>query len=262
MAGNIIIKILETDPVGIKDIRLVGSTNYETFERLSVTRGRTAYDVYVITDTIGPAVQSYTALGNEESILIESAPVQSVQYVNVDGTPTAFSFTPDLRKEYRRSPLAEDRVRIAGDPLQPGQVVEIKYFHYNKLKEAQLQLTGGSKPFGSDVLVRLAYPVPVFIAARMVAEAAEDRDRIEANILDFTEYYLRDPYSPSPIRTIFPETMNPRDYEDQVKDSVPGIATFDVINFNRLDRAVQDVAVIEFNGFNEYAVMSPSFVLT
>lgn len=261
MAGNVILTILNTDPVGVQDIRLVGSTDYSNFERLSVTRGRTAYDAYVITDTIAPEVMTYTALGGETFITIENAPVQSIQYMNVDGASVPFAFLPDLRKEYRRSPKAEDKVQIAGDALQPGQIVEIKYFYYDKLKEAQEQFTDRSKPFGTDLLVRLAYPIPVFIAARLLTDAAEDRDRVEANILDFTEAYLRDPISPSPSRVVFPDTFDPRDYEDQVTSTVPGVASFDVINFNRLDKAVRDVAVIEFNGLNEYAVLSPSFLI-
>jgi len=261
MAGNLIQTVLDADPVGIKDVRLLGSTDYANFERLSVTRGRTAYDIYVITDTITPEVMTYTALGGETVIPIENSPVQSVQYVNVDGVPVPFAFLPDLRKEYRRSPRADDRVELTGDDLQPGQIVEVKYFYYSKINDAQTQIEGGQKPFGNDVLTRLAYPIPVFIAAKLLTDAAEDRDRVEANILDFTDSYMKDPVSPSPTRVVFPDTMDPRDYEDQVESTIPGVASFNVINFNRLDNAVRDVAVIEFNGVNEYAVLSPNFLI-
>jgi len=257
LAGRLLTTVYEYD-VGATDIGMVSSADFDTFERQAYVNGRTAYDIYVITDTLGPELQTFTALGGELSILIEKPPVQSVQYVMVDGARTTFQFLPDSARAFRGSPRADDRVTLI-NPLQPGQTVEIQYFNYDGIVRANAALQGGQRPFGNDVLVRLAFSVPIFISARMTATSADDQGEVQAAVLDFTEAYLNDPASPSATRRLLVTILDPADYQQQVLASVPGISTFNVLQFLRLDEGVQDLSVIELDGRTEYPVLSPGF---
>jgi len=260
LTGRLVTTILDYD-VAATDVALVSSSEFELFERQAYVNGRTAYDVYVITDTLGNELQTFTALGGELSIPLDKPPVQSVQYVMVDGERATFTFTPDSAQAFRNSPRANDRVTLS-TALQPGQTVEIKYFNYEGIVDANTALQGRGKPFGNDVLVRLGYAVPVFVQARAVATSAEDQDAVNVAIQEYTEFYFNDPISPSATRKRFGATLDPRDYQDTVLAAVPGLSTFTVLVFARLDEGVQDVSPIEFDGRTEYPVLSPGSIFS
>jgi hypothetical protein len=259
-AGRIISVLLDQDPAGVTDVRLVSSAEFTVFERLSLVGGRTAYDMYVITDAIDTALQTTTALGGETTITLDNPPVQSVQYVFVDGQAVTFTFVRDTNPTVRNSPLANDHVELV-TPLQPGQTVEITYYNYQNLWNTNDLLQRRAKPFGNDVLVRLAYAIPVFIAARMTTNSAEDREAVKAAVQDYTEYYLRNPGAPSSTRQVFVSSLDPADYQQAVLRDVTGVSTFTVTMFARLDNAVQDVAILGFDDKTEYPILAPGFIV-
>jgi len=257
LAGRLITTVSEYDS-GVTDVGIVSSSELDLFERQAYIQGRTALDIYVITDTISPELQTFTSLGGEIFFPIDNPPVQSVRYVMVDGERAAFQFIPDSVRAFRGSPRANDRVKLT-EVLQPGQTVEIQYFNYQGIIDSYNALQGAQKPFGNDVLVRLAFAVPIFVAARITAASAEDQTAVQAEVLDFTDSYFRDPVSPSATRRLFVDRLDPADYQQQVLASVAGISTFTVLSFVRLDVGVQDLSVIELDGKTEYPVLSPGF---
>ena len=108
--------------------------------------------------------------------------------------------------------------------------------------------------------MRLGYSVPVFIAARLTVTSADDRESVISSIQDYTDAYLGDPDSPSITRKRFVSILDPRHYQDSVMQSISGVSTFVVTSFARLDNAVQDVAVLEFDGKTEYPILAPGII--
>jgi len=261
IVGNLINTVYDSDPTGFSDVRLVSSSDVVTFERLKDINGKMGYDIYTITDEIVDWLYSFTANGGETSILLDRAPVANVQYVMVDGVQVLFNFASDQSQTVRRSARAKDRV-VLSDPLQAGQTVEIKYYYHENVYTANSLLQGRATPFGTDVLVRLGYGIPVFIAAELSTLTADDRDSVINDIQDFTEAYLNDPRSPSSTRRLFGQSLNPRDYQESVLRSVSGIAKYIVTDFNRADTATSDIEQISFDGMTEYPILSPNFVVS
>lgn len=261
IVGKLITAVYDADPTGFTDIKLVPSTELEIFERLKALNGKMGYDIYTITNQIVEWLYQFTANGSETSITLDRAPAANVQYVTVDGVAVPFNFAPDTTQTVRRSSRAQDKV-VLTDPLEAGQIVEIKYFYYENIWNASQILQGRSKPFGTDVLVRLGYAIPVFIAAELSVLSADDKDSVVGEIQDFTEAYLNDPISPSTTRRTFVDALEPREYQESVLREVTGVAKFTVTHFNRVDRATSDIELIEFDTKTEYPVMSPNFVVT
>jgi len=259
LAGNLIAQVQGSDPSGITDIRMISSSEFELFERLNHLNGKTGYDVYVITDETVEDVMQYTALGREQSVTIDQPPVAAVNSVIIDGSPAAFQFIQDTDPVRRSSPNARDRVFLNGLSLEAGQTVEIRYFYYKNIYDAQQSFTNRAMPFGTDVLVRRGYPIPVQIEAELVTTSVEDREEVINEIIDYTESYLRDPLAPTQYRRLFVHGLDPRDYQEAVLTSVAGVSRYNVTIFNRIDTATTDIELIIFNGRNEFPVLHPQF---
>lgn len=258
--GTLVTTVENTDPTGFQAIATVPSTELETFERLQALNGKMGYDLYTITDETVEFLDQLTAEGGETSLVMERQPVNTVEYISVDGERVPFSFDADERQTVRRSPRAEDSASLA-TALEPGQIVEIKYWYYENVFEAYDAFQGRSSPFGSDVLVRLAYAIQVFIAAEIDVLSADDRDSVVNDIQDFTEAFLNNPVDPSNTRRIFPSELDPAEYQDAVLREVAGLSKFTLLNFNRVDTAVSDIERIQLNGKTEYPVLAPTFVV-
>lgn len=258
--GALVTQVLDIDPSGITDLKLVSSADMDIFERTASLNGKLGYDIYIITDQVEPRVQNKVANGGELSIALDRAPVDSVQNVIVDGVSVPFSLVKDPRPDVRNSPRANDRVVLV-TALEPGQTAEIRYFYYRNVWEAERSFQGRTTPFATDVMVRLAYQVPVFIGAEMVVIATDDRDAVQNQVIEFTRAYLRDPLSPSLYRRTFVDILEPSDYQESVLANVPGLSRFSLTSFVRIDQAASDIELITLDGKTEYPVMAPNIFL-
>lgn len=261
LVGSLVNTVYDVDPTGFTDVTLVPSTELETFERLTALHGKMGYDIYTITDQIVEWLYQLTANGGETSIMLDRAPAANVQYVSVDGVQVPFNFVTDPTQTVRQSSRAQDKV-VLTDPLEAGQIVEIKYFYYENIWDANAALQGRVSPFGTDVLVRLGYAIPVFIAAELTVLSADDRNSVIGEIQDFTDAFLNNPGSPTSVQKRFVPFLDPREYQDAVLREVTGIGRFIVTHFNRVDKATSDIERISFDSKTEYPVLSPNFVVT
>jgi len=255
--GRIISTISGISPNGFDDIALVASTQYGIFRRLESLNGRQGYDVYLITDSFIQDLQSGVALGGETSIPLDKSPTLGVERVTVDGTPVSYYFQQDQDSSINGSKRATDKV-ILDTPLQPAQTYEIRYYYFDLIYEAGRAFESDSSPFGVDVLVRRANPVPIYIAAQLTTSPDTDKNAVIVDIKDYTADFFRDPVSPSFGRSSFINILDPASYEDSVKSAISGISTFKVTNFVRTDKAVMDIEIIEFDGYTEYPLLSPN----
>jgi hypothetical protein len=181
-----------------------------------------------------------------------------VIYVAVDGVQVPFSLDTDTAKTYRGSPLSNDRV-VLTTPLQPAQVYEIRYNYYNLVYEANQNLSGRQSIFGTDILVRLANPIEVYIAGTIGAFSTANSDDVLSDLRSYTQGYLRNPDNPSSSLQTFVPYLDPYDYQKSSEQSVDGLSEFRVTAFIRTDRAFMDIEALTFNGKTEYPVLSVLF---
>jgi len=250
--------LLSTSATGIDDFSVVPSSDFQLFKRHPYLAEKTGYDIYIISDEMEEDIQSGTALGGETYLKLDKSPVLSVESVLVDGQPASFTFIPDSSEAFRGSPLGEDRVRL-DIPLTTSQVYEIRYYYYSVVYDAWFQLGGRKAPFGTDVLTKHPFEVPVYIAGTLRLSAIFDRDEVINEMRLFTTSYLNDPITPSLTRRVFYTTLDPANYRDSVIENVGGVSGFDLTNFVRIDAAVRDIDVIEFDGATEYPIISEQF---
>lgn len=258
LVGRLLGVLSDVSPTGFDDMELVPSTDFVNFERRGYVNGKIGYDIYVISDMVQETTQSGTALGGETSFLLTKRPVLSVVYVAVDGATVPFSLSVDTNQNYRGSPLANDRVTLV-TPLQPAQTYEIRYLYYSLIYEANLNLAGRQGPFETDVLVRAANPIDIYIAGTIGAFSSADTTDVLNDLRAFTEGYLRDPENPSNTLRTFVTYLDPYDYQKSVEQAVDGLSDLRLTAFIRTDRAVMDIESLTFDGKTEYPTLSILF---
>lgn len=258
--GRVVSTILEADPVNTDNVSIVPSADFENFARLKMLNGTVAYDFYVITDNISEEIQSDFANGGEQSIILQKRPVNSVEYVLVNGQSVPFAFNPDTDPATRGSGLSNDRVALT-TPLLPAQRYEIKYFSYAAISDSQNQLDSDQSPFGAELLIRLADPVPVYIGGTIGISTVSDKDTTIETMRLFTSAWLK---SPGNIggRQEFIDSLDPAEYQSAMRENVIGLTRFSLTNFVRMDQALADIEQIVFNGLTEYPLLSPNFDIT
>lgn len=254
--------ILSTvSPTGIDSFNIVSSADFFNFERLTSVSGKFGYDVYLITDNVMSRIERGTADGGETFLTFERKPVLSVQYVAVDGVSVPFSLDVDTAVAFRGSPKSNDRVTVA-TALQPGQTWEVSYQYYNTVYEAHEVLQGRMRLFDSDVLVRLANPVDIYVAGETRVFSTADSSSVINDIRTFTEGYLRSPDNPSTSTRTFVTVLDPYEYQRAVEASVDGVQQFRLTRFARLDVATLPIERISLNGRNEYPSLAVNFDVT
>lgn len=261
VAGQINVLISDMAPTGVDDYEIVTSTDLVNFRRLSTMQGKIGYDVYMITDSIVETTDTGTASGGESFLSFDRKPVVSVQYVAVDGTQVPFSLDVDTSDAFRGSPSANDRVELAS-ALQPGQTWEVSYLYYDVVYGTNSALQSRTKLFGSDVLVRVADTVDIYIAGNVTAFATAELSDVIDDIRAYTQNYFRNPDNPGTPYQKFVRLLDPSDYQRSVETTVNGVQEFQLTRFARLDRATMDIERLSFDGYTEYPVLSVNFDVT
>lgn len=258
LAGNIVANLNDINAQGYDDISIVSSTDYDLFVRNGHLSKKIGYDVYLITDSVADDILTGTAAGGEMYLDLPKRPVLSVRYVVVDGTEVAFSLDLDLDPVYADSPLSGDRVTLA-TPLQPAQTYQVAYQYYDMVYDGYQSMQGRFRPFESDVLVRRASDVQMYVAASLQEITTADRDDVVNDIRAFTEGYFRSPDNPATSQRTFVTSLNPLDYQRAVEQTVDGVQQFKLSRFARMDRAYLDIEVAVFDGATEYPVLAAQF---
>jgi hypothetical protein len=256
LAGNILNTIEAIQPAGFDDMRLVPSTNLEKFKRTKLLNGKLGYDVYLLSDLYVDDIYSGVSQGGETDIVLPTRPVLSVEYCTVDGQSVPFTFQQDTTSVYAGSPLSSDKLVLA-NPLLPAQVFEIRYYYYSLVYDAWAALQGRQSPFKTDVLVRRANPVPIFIGALVSSSGVSDRESVLRSVKQQTDAYLRSPTSPSTSRRVFSSILDPYDYQNTILSSINGLSAFTLTSFFRMDRAYMEIETITLDDLTEYPILAP-----
>jgi len=258
VTGFLISTIQDIDPGGFDAVSITNSSEFDIFKRLKTINAKMGYDIYLITDKVAPYLQTYVSAGGETYVKPERTPILAVQSVVVDGTPVSFNVELDTRADTRGSPLANDRITLS-NPLLPAQTVEIRYMYYDQVWTSYNLVKDRSRPFGSDVLVRVADPISVRVEGRIKAFSTADRADVVNALQIFTEGYFRNPTSPSSGFRTFVSELDPYSYQKAAEQSIDGLQEFQLTGFARLDFAFLDVEVISFDGRTEYPILHPDF---
>lgn len=258
IAGYFGTELADTNSGAFDDFSIVPSSDLQLFRRHAYLDAKMGYDIYVISSQFEQDVQIGSALGGELSITLNKKPVLSVETVLVDGQSVPFTFIPDSSPEFRGSPLGNDRV-VLGTALTTSQVYEIRYFYYQVIYDAWFNFQGRSSPFGTDVLTKRPNEVPVYVAGRLRLSAIFDREEVINEARLFTTSFLNDPISPSFTRRYFYTTLDPVTYREAVVDNVGGVTSFTLTDFVRVDKAVNDIELVEFDGATEIPILSENF---
>lgn len=152
-----------------QDIRIVDSTQRDAFTR--PVRG-SAVDVYMINPGADTAEDVFAA-NNENEYQLLKKPVLGIDAVYINGVvlgSSSYTFVPDTSPAYRRSAVANDRVRLAVE-VASGDVVRIRYTYASAPWSLQTSYAE-SDVMGVDVLARLTNPYYVTIAADIVCPAS------------------------------------------------------------------------------------------
>ena len=261
ITGQVNRVIASIAPTGVDEFSIVSSTDYINFERLSRVTGKYGYDIYLITSNVLTHIYRGTANGGEMSLPLERKPVLSIQYVAIDGVQVPFSFNQDQAPEHRLSPLANDTVSLSV-PLQPGQTWEIAYQYYNLVYEIHTAMQGRIRLFDSDVLVRSARAVDIYIAGEVRTFSTVDEGDVISSLRAYTQGYLRNPDDPAISYQTFVQVLDPYDYQRAVEASIDGLQQFRLTRFVRLDHATLPIERITLNGKTEYPTLAINFDVT
>lgn len=258
VVGNIFQILSDIDPAGFDALGFVPSTDLETFKRRGFVTGRVGYDVYLISDSLSEDIQVGVADGGETTILLDKRPVAAVNSVVVNGVEVEFSVDVDTNPAFSGSPKANDRVSLI-DPLEPASNFQIIYQYFTMIYESNDAFLGREKVFGSDVLVRRAVPIDVFVSGTVRVTSTANRDDVIEDLRQFTAEYLNDPEIPSARVSTFVEVLDPVEYVEAAERSVDGLIALKLDGFVRPDRAFLDVEIITFDGKTEFPILSPAF---
>jgi hypothetical protein len=258
LGGKIIDVIQDIDPTGFSDIAFVPSSDFERFKRNKILQGRLGYDVYVITEVTQQRFQEGTARGGETRIPLDRGPVLSVEYVNVNGSPVAFSFNPETSPALANSPEGTYEV-VLSDPLLPLQSYQISYLYYSFCWEANNALSGREAPFQTETLVRIPENREVYIAGEAIVSSSGDREQVLSDLQTFTERYLANPESPELVGRTFVAVLDPGAYVRNAVSSVTNLSDIKLTGFVRLDDARLPIELITFDGATEVPLLSPNF---
>lgn len=254
-AGKIIDILQDQDPTGYDDIAFVVSLDYSRFKRAKSLHGTLGYDIYVITESVEESLQNGIAKGGEVEIPLDKGPVLAVQWVTVNGITVPYNFTKDLNPQFAGSPLEVNKI-VLTSALLPLQTYQISYIYYDFVANAYDIFKGRSSLFGTNVLVRRALPVEVFVDAEAVALSSADRQQVLNDLKSFTERYLRDPSGVNTSISHFYTTLDPASYVSAAKAAVSGLSDLKLRGFIRLDKASLPVERIIFDGATEYPILS------
>lgn len=258
VVGNIFQVLSDIDPGGFDALEIVASTDLNIFERRGYVTGRVGYDVYLISNSLSEDIQIGVADGGETTILLDKRPVAAVNSVVVDGVEVEFSVDVDTNPAFSGSPRANDRVSLI-TALEPASNFQIIYQYFTMIYESNDAFVGREKAFGSDVLVRRANPIEVFVSGMVSVTSTANRDDVIEDLRQFTEAYLSDPTIPSSLTSSFVEILDPVDYKESAERNVDGLINLKLDGFVRPDRAFLDVEIITFNGKTEFPILSPAF---
>jgi len=258
IAGYFATVIFDNNGGAVDDIAIVPSSDLTLFKRYPYLNEKMGYDIYIITNDMEQDVQTGTALGGETKIVLDKKPVLSVETVFVDGQSVPFEFVPDSTPAFQGSPQGNDHV-LLDTALTTSQVYEIRYFYYAVIYNSFFSFEGRGSPFGTEVLPKRPQDIPIYVAGTLRLSAIYDREEVINDTRLFTTAYLNDPTSPSFTRRTFYTTLDPVLYRDAVVDNVGGVASFTLTNFVRVDSAVNDIEVVEFDGATELPVISELF---
>ena len=258
LAGNAVGILQDVDPTGYDDIAFVPSTDFSRFVRGKSLHGKLGYDFYVITDSVEETIQDGVAQGGEIIINLTYKPALAVSYVSVNGVPVAFSFEQDQNPQWKGSPISNDRVRLL-TPLLPMQTYQISYVYYDFVYMGHQSFQGRAKPFQTNVVVRLANPVEIYISGEAVIQSSADRSQVISDLRNFTMRYLRNPDRPASNQRTFVTSLDPVDYVRVAQSSVSGLNNLKLSGFIRLDRAYLPIERIVLDGATEYPLLSANF---
>lgn len=254
LAGKMVDILQDIDPTAFDDVGFVPSTDYTRFVRGKALHGSLGYDLYVISDSVQETLQEGVAKGGEITIPLTYKPALSVAYVSVNGLPVTFTFEQDQDPQFQGSPLCDDKVRLT-TPLLPLQTYQISYIYYDFVYQGNEAFKGRSRPFQTDVLVRRANPVQIYVSGELSVQGTADRNQVVTDLQTFTQKYFRDPTLSSSYYRTFVTSLDPNDYVATAKTIVSGLSNLRLTGFIRLDRAFLPIERILFDGATEYPLL-------
>lgn len=216
----------------VKDAVAVYSTDISLFRRRTTRPG---IDVYVIGEALKPATETFTALGSETSYVPTKQPVKAITLVTVNGTEATFTLERDSTRETGGSTIATDRIVFA-TPLTTGQVVTVEYTYNAILQDLQALYDSQEYLFGTKIVARTPFQVPIRVAINATALGSADPIRLAESLRSQVLSYV----NPS----AFTAVITPQVLRSRIFENVSGMSRLQISTFTRDDGIGSSFGVI------------------
>jgi hypothetical protein len=240
-------RIKRLAPTTILDVKTILSSDRELFKRIAYGPAK---DYYVLSNQVATVPETYTAVGGETEIPIQTVPALSVSSVSVNSVAIAnFTVRLDRSDETGGSARAQDKLVLAF-PLLANDVVRYSVTYDSTVRFVQDSLDEVYL-FNTDELTRRFKRIPIRIELTGRCLATYDPVQIETQVRSVIEAEL--------TQNVWVENFFPNDILDSIKKQVLGITNIKLERFQRSTGFTSPVEVVSMKK-TEIATYDSSFV--